>query len=116
MQETASITGKRCAKFEEIKTQVQIIANKFDPEKIVLFGSYATGIPTPESDVDLLIIIDSNRSNWELTAEITLTLTHLFPLDILVKTQQEINDRLKMGDFFIEDLINNGKTLFERTG
>lgn len=45
MEETLSIIGKRCAQFDEIKTQANIIIKKFNPEKIILFGSYATVVP-----------------------------------------------------------------------
>jgi len=115
MQTTRSIIGKRCATFEEICTQTQLIANKFNPEKIILFGSYAYGNPTSESDVDLLVIADVKKSKWELSAEIALTVDHAFPLDIIVKTAPEIEARLALGDFFIEDIINKGKVLYERT-
>jgi len=116
MQETISIIGKRCASLEEIKTQVQRIVDKFNPEKIILFGSYARGNPSPESDVDLCIIVDSERPAREIAAEISLLLDHAFPFDIIVKTRQEIEKRLSMGDYFIEDIINKGKVLYERTG
>ena len=116
MQEIKSIIGKRCATFDEIKKQTQLIVEKFNPVKIVLFGTYAYGKPTPDSDVDLLIIVNANKSTWELSAEISLLLDHAFPLDIIVKTMQEIKDRLSVGDFFIEDIINKGKVLYERAG
>jgi predicted nucleotidyltransferase len=116
MQETKSIIGKRCATFDEIKKQSQLIVKKFNPVKIVLFGTYAYGKPTPESDVDLLIIVNSDNSPWKLSAEISLLLDHAFPLDIIVKTTHEIEVRLTIGDFFIEEIINNGKVLYERAG
>ena len=116
MEETISIIGRRCAKLDEINTQAQIIVKKFNPEKIILFGSYAYGKPTPESDADLLIIVDSRRPTWKLSAEISMMLDHVFPLDIIVKTKHEIEERLAKGDFFIEDIMNKGKVLYERTG
>ncbi len=116
MQEIKSIIGKRCATFDEIKKQTQLIVEKYNPVKIVLFGTYAYGKPSPESDVDLLIIVNSDNSPWKLSAEISLLLDHAFPLDIIVKTAQEIEDRLTIGDFFIKDIINNGKVLYERVG
>jgi predicted nucleotidyltransferase len=115
MPATRSIIGKRCATFEEIRTQTQLIAKKFNPRKIILFGSYAYGKPTPESDVDLLVITDLYKSKWELSAEIALTVDHAFPLDIIIKTMPEVEARLAQGDFFIEDIINKGKVLYERT-
>ena len=58
----------------DINDTVQTIAKKYNPEKIILFGSYADGNPTPESDVDLLIIIKSDKSNWEISIDISLLL------------------------------------------
>ncbi|MBC8184634.1 nucleotidyltransferase domain-containing protein [candidate division KSB1 bacterium] len=115
MEITASIIGKRCADFDEIKMQTTRIAERFDPEKIILFGSYAYGKPTPQSDVDLLIIVDTNESTLKLSSEIALSLEHSFPLDIIVKTPKQIKRRLQNGDFFIEDIINLGKVIYERT-
>jgi len=115
MKDSTSIIGKRCAKFDEIKVQAKRVVENFDPEKIVLFGSYASGKPTLQSDVDLLIIVDTNKSTLKLSSEIALSLDHSFPLDIIVKTPEQINKRLQNGDFFIDNIINRGKVLHERT-
>lgn len=116
MEETLSIIGKRCAQFDEIKTQANIIIKKFNPEKIILFGSYANGSPTLESDVDLLVIVKTNKSTLQLNSEIALSLDHSFALDIVVRTPKQIENRLHNGDFFLEDIINYGKVVYERTG
>jgi len=115
MKDSISIIGKRCARFDEIKVQAKRVVEKFDPEKIILFGSYAYGKPTLQSDVDLLIIVDTNESTLKLSSEIALSLEHSFPLDIIVKTPGQIKSRLQKGDFFIEDIINLGKVIYERT-
>ncbi len=114
MQDSMSIIGKRCAQFDEIKAQANIIIKKFDPEKVILFGSYAHGRPTLESDVDLLVIVDTNKSTLKLSAEIALSLDHSFPLDIIVKTPDQVEKRIENGDFFLEDIINHGTVLYER--
>ncbi|MHB2149862.1 nucleotidyltransferase domain-containing protein [Calditrichota bacterium LG25] len=116
MPPVASIIGKRCATLKEIQDQAQIIAKEFKPLKIVLFGSYAWGTPTPESDVDLLIIVDSEKPIGQLASEISLALDHAFPMDLIVKTKQEVERRLAMGDYFIEDIVYKGKVLYERAG
>ena len=113
---TTSLVGKRCAKLEEIKEQVWRIAEKYNPLKIILFGSYAYGNPAPGSDADLLIIMETDRSALELSSEIGLSIDHFFPVDILVKTPQEIERRIQSGDFFADDIMNHGKVLYERTG
>ncbi|NOY77280.1 MAG: nucleotidyltransferase domain-containing protein [Calditrichaeota bacterium] len=114
MSETVSIIGKRCATIDEIREQVYRIIKEFDPEKIILFGSYAYGNPTPESDVDLLVIKKTSQPTMELSSKIALLLDHTFPFDIIVITPEQINRRLQSGDFFIEDVLNNGKLLYER--
>lgn len=115
MNNSNSIIGKRCANMDEIKSQTKHIVKTFDPEKIILFGSYAHGNPSSQSDVDLLIIIDTNESSFTLSSKISLILEHSFPLDIIVKTPEQIKKRLQKGDFFIEDIINHGKVIYERT-
>lgn len=73
------------------------------------------GNPTPESDIDLLIIIKSDKSNWEVSIDISLLLNHSFPIDIIVKTPDEVKKRVKMGDFFLKNILKSGKLLYERT-
>ncbi len=115
MKDSTSIIGKRCANLDEIEAQTKRIVEKFDPEKIILFGSYAKGNPSLQSDVDLLVIIDTDESPFTLSSKIALNLEHLFPLDIIVKTPEQIKKRLQNCDFFIEDIINHGKVIYERT-
>jgi predicted nucleotidyltransferase len=99
---------------KEIEEKVRPIIEKYRPDKIILFGSYAAGNPTPASDVDLLVIMNTDRSTLELAAEVSLTVEHSFPMDILVRTPQEIAKRLQYGDFFIQDILEKGKLLYER--
>lgn len=100
----------------EIESKVGVIALKYRPEKIVLFGSYANGKPNPASDVDLLVIMDTKRPTWDLAVEISLAVKHTFPIDIIVRTPQEIAERLTLGDFFIQSIMKHGKVLYERAG
>ena len=112
---TDSIIGKRCATPTEIETIVGIIVEKIDPVKIILFGSYAAGKATPESDVDLLVIVDTKPSNWELATQLSALIDHRFPVEILVRSAEEIERRLEMGDFFVRSMIEKGKVLYERS-
>jgi predicted nucleotidyltransferase len=98
---------------KEIEEKVRPIIEKYRPDKIILFGSYAAGNPTPASDVDLLVIMNTERSTLELAAEVSSAVKHSFPMDILVRTPQEINRRLQYGDFFIRDIMETGKVLYE---
>lgn len=100
---------------ETLPKAIQKIVNELDPEKIVLFGSYARGNPTPDSDVDLLVILDTDKPRKERVVEVSLLLyPRLFPVDILVKTPQEIEDELEKGNFFIQEILEKGKVLYER--
>lgn len=91
------------------------IAEKFDPEKIILFGSYAYGKPTAWSDVDLLVIMDTPKGEVETALEIRGSLPVLtFGLDILVRSKQVIEKRKKLGDWFLIDVTGKGKILYER--
>ena len=114
MSKSEVITGTRCATDEEILEKANLIIRKFDPEKIILFGSYAAGNPLSDSDVDLFIIMNSEKPSWEKSIEVSLALRHTFPIDIIVKTPEEIDKRLNAGDFFLSDILKKGKVLYER--
>jgi len=101
---------------EKIMEKASAIVRNYQPEKIILFGSYSTGTQTPDSDVDLLVILETEQSIWDVSVEISLMLKHTFPMDIIVKTPKEVAKRLNYGDFFIKDILENGKVLYERTG
>jgi predicted nucleotidyltransferase len=103
-------------RMKDIREKVRAIVENYDPEKIILFGSHASGIPNQDSDVDLMIIINTERSTWELSVEISQMLKHSFPMDIIVRTPREIDRRLQQGDFFLKDIMENGKILYERIG
>lgn len=102
--------GKHEAKIPEIREK---IVKEINPEKIILFGSYAWGEPTNDSDVDLLIIQESDEPRR--TRQISLR-KKLFgsgvSMDLLVYTQAELNYRLELGDFFFEKIINEGKVIY----
>ncbi len=116
MSKTNSNSVQPETRIEDIKDKVRIIAEEYNPEKIILFGSFSSGTPTPHSDVDLLVIVDTDRSTWELGAEISLLFKHSYPMDIIVRTPKEITRRLNAGDYFIRDLVENGKVLYEQAG
>jgi predicted nucleotidyltransferase len=95
---------------------VKKIAETLKPEKIILFGSYAYGKPTPDSDVDLLVIMRTKASHKERYLAVALLLRpRQFPIDIVVKTPDEIDQALKnQGNFFIREILAKGKVLYER--
>jgi predicted nucleotidyltransferase len=97
----------------EIETLAQRIAENFNPMKIVLFGSYARGTATPDSDVDLLVVMDFEGSSARKAAEIRFTLNPHFALDILVRTPETIEARLAVDDFFLREIMEEGIVLYE---
>jgi predicted nucleotidyltransferase len=99
----------------EIEAFANAIAQKYAPEKIILFGSYAYGHPTPDSDVDLMVIMDHTMRNVEKSIEIGIALRRPFPLDLFVRRPQDIRQRLQMGDQFIREIVERGHILYEES-
>lgn len=95
---------------------IKRIVSELKPEKIVLFGSYAYGNPTPDSDVDLLIVMETNGKNKEAYRAASMLLyPRQFPVDIIVKTPKEVETELKRkGNFFLREIVNKGRVLYER--
>ena len=102
------------ALYEKIEEFVDKIAKRFKPEKIILFGSYGYGSPKKNSDVDLLIIIDSKKRPVDLAIQIRSEIPAPFPVDLLVRTPEQIEGRLSMNDFFIKEIVTKGKVVYEK--
>lgn len=93
----------------------QRIVQAFAPHQVILFGSYAYGKPHPNSDVDLFIIMDSEHTPHQRIMEVTaITQVPFLPMDILVRTPQEVSARLAIGDFFIREILEKGRVLYRR--
>ncbi len=71
------------------------------------------GNPRPESGLDLLVIMDTSLKEWRQTLEIHRSLDVMFGMDLIVQTPKQLERRLKMGDSFLQDVINEGKVLYE---
>lgn len=84
----------------EIQSLAQMIGEIFQPECVILFGSYAYGTPTDDSDVDLLVIMDHSGRNSEQAVEILHRVGPRIPVDLLVRTPREVKQRLSWNDFF----------------
>ena len=100
--------------FEEIQKLADEIGSRFSPEKIILFGSYANGTAQVGSDVDMLVILPFEGSTLAKSLEILRLTNPRFPIDLLAKTPQLIRAKLEAGDFFINDIVSQGKTLYEK--
>jgi predicted nucleotidyltransferase len=90
------------------------IVARFHPDRIILFGSYACGAPTPDSDVDLLVIMQT-RNQVEQAVRIDEAIEERgFPLDLIVRTPKTLEARLRWGDCFLQDIVARGKVLYEK--
>jgi predicted nucleotidyltransferase len=90
------------------------IAERFHPDKIILFGSYAYGQPHEESDVDLMVIMPT-RNAIDQAIRIDLAFERPFSLDVHVRTPYQIKQGLKEGDcdWFLREVMKKGKVLYE---
>ncbi len=98
-----------------IRAIAKHIAEKFNPEQIILFGSHAYGKPSAWSDVDLLVVMDTPRGEMETILEIVDSLPDvLFSVDILARSHKVIKKRQSLGDQFMIDIVKKGKVLYAR--
>lgn len=96
-----------------IRQFAQQVAERFQPEKIILFGSHAYGQPHADSDVDILIVMPA-RNELDQAVRISLTIDPPFPLDIDVRTPKTMKWRLEEGDTFLREVVERGKVLYEK--
>jgi len=99
---------KKYADNLQIRLLAKKIKEKFNPQKIILFGSYAHGIPKRSSDLDLLIIMDTDIPVRKQAFLIRRELKESIPIDVIVRTPQQVEERVKLGDFFIKQIIQKG--------
>jgi predicted nucleotidyltransferase len=89
------------------------VAERFRPDKIILFGSYAYGTPHADSDVDVLVIMPA-RNQMDQAVKIELACDPPFPLDIIVRTPHNMQWRLAEGESFLREITTKGKVLYEK--
>ena len=90
------------------------IVRDFQPERIILFGSYAHGNPTPDSDVDLLVVLPFEGKNLRKSLEILNRTNPRFPIDLLARRPDDTERRYREGDPLIREALDHGKVLYER--
>ena len=107
--------GTRLVQRAAIKALCEELGRKFKPERIVLFGSYAYGAPTPHSDVDLMVIMPLKRGERPVQRahQMRQGVDTPFALDLLVRTPQFIAERLEERDMFIEEVMARGQVMYE---
>jgi predicted nucleotidyltransferase len=89
------------------------VAERFDPDKIILFGSYAYGTPHADSDVDILVVMPA-RNQIDQAVRIDCAIDPPFPLDLIVRTPKNMKWRLEEGDSFLREITSKGKVLYEK--
>ncbi len=89
------------------------VGRRFQPEKIILFGSYAYGAPSADSDVDILVVMPT-RSELDQAVKICWEIPVAFPMDLIVRTPRHLERQLADGDSFHTLIVTKGKTLYEK--
>ena len=99
---------------DSINELTRRIARDFDPEKIILFGSYAYGTPSDDSDVDLLVILPFQGKSFRKSLEILNKADPLFPVDLIARQPDDTARRYAQGDPLIQEVLDKGAVLYER--
>jgi predicted nucleotidyltransferase len=97
---------------EQIQEYSDRIAAEFKPERIILFGSYAYGTPTLDSDVDLLVVMPFEGDSARKAAEIRNVVHAGFPVDLLVRTPAQVEQRIEWNDWFMREIVEKGKVVY----
>lgn len=100
-------------KFDQILRLTEDLVREFRAEKVILFGSYASGHPAPDSDVDLLVVMRFRGKGAWKSLEILERLQPRFAVDLLVRTPAQLRRRLEWNDFFLKEVVEKGKVLYE---
>jgi predicted nucleotidyltransferase len=100
---------------ELISKIVKKIVSGYNPKKIILFGSYAYGYPTEDSDIDLFIIKNTDKrpiDRWVEVKRLLWDMERDVPISPLVYTEEELEERLKIKDFFVREILERGEVLY----
>lgn len=104
-------TIEKEVRIKEAKEMASYIKLKFNASDVILFGSYAYGVPTSDSDIDLFIITKTDLRPVKQAAIVKRELNKKFgikfPMDLIVRTPEFVRSR-KGQDFFIKKVINEG--------
>jgi len=98
----------------DVRRFVEEMVRRFHPWKVVLFGSHACGAQGPDSDVDLLVVMDFEGRSVDQAARIGTALARKFPLDLIVRRPEDLEARLAAGDSFLREIVERGKVLYAR--
>ncbi len=99
--------------WNDIQRYCDTIAREFHPQRIVVFGSYAYGAPSPDSDVDVMVVMPVKKRGARPSLAIRRRISAGFPVDILVRSPEDVKRRLSWGDSFITEVMTRGKVVYE---
>jgi len=95
-----------------IRRYAQQVAERFQPDQIILFGSYAYGTPHEESDVDILVVMPC-RNSGDMAFKIRCAIDPPFAVHVVVRTPYAMEWRLREGDSFLREVVSKGKVIYE---
>jgi predicted nucleotidyltransferase len=98
---------------DEIRRFVDQVVKRFHPSRVILFGSYAYGRPTADSDVDLMVVMRHRSSGPAVATKIRLACPRDFPMDLIVRSPAELRRGLASGDSFIQEIMSKGIVLHD---
>lgn len=98
---------------EQIESLGNRIAHEFQPDRIILFGSYAYGRPNQDSDVDLLVILPFVGKPVRKAIEIRSRINPKIPVELVVRTPQQVAERIANNDWFMQEILEKGRVLYE---
>lgn len=98
---------------EDIDDIVRRIANTFDPHTIIVFGSVAKGTADENSDLDLLVIMDSDLPRIQRSIDVKMSLGNIkIPLDLLVFTPEEIDEEKDDRYSIVSEAFRSGEIVY----
>jgi predicted nucleotidyltransferase len=97
----------------KIQEVVDHIVREFRPERIILFGSYAYGTVRPDSDIDLLVVMPFRGNPLRKSLEILSRVKPMIPVDLVVRTPEQVRRRLAWNDFLLQEATAKGSVLYE---
>ncbi len=89
------------------------VADRFKPDKIILFGSYAYGTPHEDSDVDILVVMPA-RNQLDQSHKIRFAVPVPFAMNLIVRPPKKLASQIADGFSFAQDLVTKGKVLYEK--
>lgn len=99
--------------FNEIQEFSHALVREFHPHRVLLFGSHAAGKARDDSDVDLLVTMDYKGSSLRAAGQMLLKLEPKFAVDLIVRTEAELRERIRQGDVFMKEAATRGRLLYE---